>query len=149
MAKWPGKILSLDEKTEPMALSPLRCGERVRTAAGTMWEVPVSLAFGGICAAKLLPVGPAARGLFQPNLLGLKAWGSGPIEGAVHHLAHLVEPPIGMILPPLPPRRARAAVRSGQSQFHLLLFRHIKPFVHFRDQPKRDGWTNPVQPDLF
>ncbi len=72
-----------------------------------------------------LLAGGTPGGFIQPDLFGLEARRGRPVEGAVHDLAHLVKPPVGAVQTALAPGRAGATVRAGQTQFHLLLIRHI------------------------
>ena len=60
----------------------------------------------------------------QKDLLWLEARCGLPIERAVHGLAHASEPPLGSVQAAFTLRGAGAAIRSRQSQFHLLLIRH-------------------------
>jgi len=61
----------------------------------------------------------------EQDLLGLAARGWFPIEGAVHDLAHLAEPPVGALKALLTLHDARAAICGCQAQFQLFLFCHI------------------------
>jgi hypothetical protein len=94
---------------------------------------PAGDEFGRRCGLPedCLFAGGAPIGFLEPDLLGLKARGGRPVEGAVHDLPHLVKPPVGALEAAFAPHDAGTAVRSSQAQFHLLCVRHIKPFVSF------------------
>jgi hypothetical protein len=69
--------------------------------------------------------GRAAGGVIKPDLFGLKTRGRRPVEGAVHDLPHLVEPPVGALEAAFTLDDPRTTIRSRQSQFHLICILHI------------------------
>ena len=61
----------------------------------------------------------------KPGLFGLEARCGRPVEGLVHDLPHLVEPPVGAVEAAFAAHHPGAAIGPGQAQFHLLLYRHM------------------------
>jgi len=82
-----------------------------------------------------------AVGSRQPDLLGLKARGGLPIDGALYDLPHLVEPPMRPIDPPLPLHDARTTIGAFDFQFHLFIQHNVTFHFDFRDHANTGGRT--------
>ncbi len=85
-----------------------------------------------------LLAGGTAGGVIKPDLLGLEARGRRPVEGAVHDLPHLVEPPVGALEAAFALDDPRTTIRAGQTQLHLILILHISNLL-FNVEPSLAG----------
>jgi hypothetical protein len=70
----------------------------------------------------------------EQNLLGLAARRRFPIERAIHHLPHLVEPPVGASETLFAADNARAPIHRRQTQFQLIFVNHNYDTFRFMGQ---------------